>query len=193
MISDFEDKSTSNVMMIFEKSQNVDYSKLPKYDLIFTSPPYFNLEKYEGMEIFKDKEEFIEKFWRPTIEKAFKYLEKGGNIALNMPEEMYNAIKKYENPDNKVKLVVTGWDAIYHTYTRNNGNIHPVYAERKLLYKYYPDLPISISMLRSSGSPLVLGPMPNKPNEYRLIKSWGSSPLLQLWAPQKDAEQALPL
>mgnify|MGYP003627714525 CR=1 FL=1 len=107
MISDFEDKSTSNVMMIFEKSQNVDYSKLPKYDLIFTSPPYFNLEKYEGMEIFKDKEEFIEKFWRPTIEKAFKYLEKGGNIALNMPEEMYNAIKPIIGSANsKIKMPI---------------------------------------------------------------------------------------
>jgi 16S rRNA G966 N2-methylase RsmD len=107
MIKDFEDKSTSNVIMIFEKSQNVDYSKLPKYDLIFTSPPYFDLEKYEGMEIFKDKEEFLEKYWRPTIKKAYKYLEKGGHVALNMPEEMYTALKPViGTADIKIKMPI---------------------------------------------------------------------------------------
>lgn len=107
MIKDFEDKSTSEVLMIFEKSQDVDYSKLPKYDLIFTSPPYFDLEKYEGMEIFKNKEEFIEKYWRPTIEKAYKYLEKGGHVALNMPEEMYIALKPVIGvADSKIKMPI---------------------------------------------------------------------------------------
>lgn len=93
MINDFKDKSKSEVLMIFKKSQDVDYSSLPKYDLIFTSPPYFYLEKYEGMEIFKTKEEFIEKYWKPTIEKAYKHLEAGGHMALNMPLTMYDAIK----------------------------------------------------------------------------------------------------
>lgn len=107
MIKDFEDKTTSKVLMIFEKSQDVDYSKLPKYDLIFTSPPYFDLEKYEGMEIFKNKEEFIKKYWRPTIEKAYKYLEKGGHVALNMPEEMYVALKPViGSADSKIKMPI---------------------------------------------------------------------------------------
>jgi tRNA G10 N-methylase Trm11 len=104
MIKDFEDKTTSEVIMIFKKSQDVDYSKLPKYDLIFTSPPYFDLEKYEGMEIFKNKDEFIEKYWRPTIEKAYKYLEKGGHLALNMPEEMYIALKPMIGSADPVRL-----------------------------------------------------------------------------------------
>jgi len=107
MIKDFEDKTTSEVLMIFKKSQDVDYSKLPKYDLIFTSPPYFDLEKYEGMEIFKNKEEFIEKYWQPTIEKAYKYLENGGHVALNMPEEMYIALKPIiGNADSKIKMPI---------------------------------------------------------------------------------------
>jgi hypothetical protein len=107
MIKDFENKTTSDIRMIFKKSQDVDYSKLPRYDLIFTSPPYFDLEKYEGMEIFKNKDEFIEKYWRPTIEKAYKYLEKGGHLALNMPEEMYIALKPMiGNADSKIKMPI---------------------------------------------------------------------------------------
>lgn len=94
MINDFKDKTKSDIIMIFKRSQDVDYSKLPKYDLIFTSPPYFNLEQYEGMEVFKDKDDFLDNYWRPTILNSFKYLEKGGHLALNIPDEMYNAIKK---------------------------------------------------------------------------------------------------
>ena len=49
--------------MIFEKSQNVNYSILPKYDLIFTSPPYYKKEIYEHMEDFKNYESFFLKVY----------------------------------------------------------------------------------------------------------------------------------
>lgn len=107
MISDFKNNTTSNVRMIFEKSQDVDYSKLPPYDLIFTSPPYFDLEKYEGMETFKNKEDFIENYWKPTVIPAFKHLDKGGHMALNMPEEMYKPlIKIIDKADIKIKMPI---------------------------------------------------------------------------------------
>ena len=48
---------------------------MPKYDLIFTSIPYFDLEKYEGMEIFKNKEEFIEKVKKYNEKNREKILE----------------------------------------------------------------------------------------------------------------------
>jgi hypothetical protein len=107
MISDFKDDTSSNVRMIFKKSQDVDYSKLPPYDLIFTSPPYFDLEKYEGMEPFKDKEDFIENYWKPTIIPAFKHLSSGGHMALNMPEEMYSPlIGIIGKADSKIEMPI---------------------------------------------------------------------------------------
>jgi 16S rRNA G966 N2-methylase RsmD len=92
MIKDFKDKTTSNIKMIFDKSENINYSKLPKYDLIFTSPPYFSLEKYEGMTKYKDDEEFSKTYFIPTIKKSWQYLNKNGILALNMPEEMYKLL-----------------------------------------------------------------------------------------------------
>ncbi len=78
--------------MIFKPSEKVDFSKID-YDLVFTSPPYFMLEEYEKMPEYGSKDAFIEKFFRPVVQSAWKYLRAGGHMALNMPKEMYDAIK----------------------------------------------------------------------------------------------------
>lgn len=92
MINDFEDKTYSDVAIIFNKSENVDYSKLPSYDLIFTSPPYFSLEQYDGMKKYKNNDDFTNSYFIPTIQKSWKFLSKNGVLALNMPEEMYKIL-----------------------------------------------------------------------------------------------------
>jgi tRNA1(Val) A37 N6-methylase TrmN6 len=93
MINDFKNKSESKVKMIFSKSENVNYSSLPPYDMIFTSPPYFTLEKYQNMKEYKDYDDFINSYFIPTINKSFNHLLKGGYLILNMPEKMYISIK----------------------------------------------------------------------------------------------------
>ena len=106
MIRDFKDKTKSKVKMIFKKSEDVDYSKLPKYDLIFTSPPYFSLEKYEGMTEYENNKEFAETYFIPTIKESWKYLSKGGVLALNMPEEMYKLLVPILGRSNVIKMPI---------------------------------------------------------------------------------------
>jgi tRNA1(Val) A37 N6-methylase TrmN6 len=84
----------SKVKMIFSPAEKVDFSKFD-YDLIFTSPPYFTLEKYENMPVYRSKREFIDVFFIPVILSAWRYLKVGGKMALNMPEEMFEAIRDY--------------------------------------------------------------------------------------------------
>lgn len=82
----------SDVKMIFKASETVDFSKF-KYDLVFTSPPYFMLEEYEKMPQYGSKEGFLEKFFRPVVLSAWKNLKSPGHMALNMPKEMYDSVK----------------------------------------------------------------------------------------------------
>jgi 16S rRNA G966 N2-methylase RsmD len=82
----------ANVKLYFQPSETFDFSK-HKYDLIFTSPPYFKLEEYEEMPEYPTKEAFLDKFFIPVVEGAWKHLAMGGHMALNMPAEMYDAIK----------------------------------------------------------------------------------------------------
>jgi hypothetical protein len=83
---------SANVKLYFKPSETVDFSKF-KYDLIFTSPPYFMLEEYERMPTYGSKEGFLEKFFRPVVLSAWKNLHSPGYMALNMPKEMYDAVK----------------------------------------------------------------------------------------------------
>ena len=74
----------------FQDALTVDYSKL-KYDMVFTSPPYYNIEIYNGTQE-RSKDEWDEKFYRPLFEKTYKCLQKGGHFILNVPEEVYERV-----------------------------------------------------------------------------------------------------
>jgi len=82
------------VQLFFQPSETVDFSQFT-YDLIFTSPPYFMLEEYEKMPTYASKANFLERFFIPVTLSAWKHLRRGGHMALNMPEEMFEAIKEH--------------------------------------------------------------------------------------------------
>ena len=79
------------VQMIFRPSEQVDFSRF-RYDLVFTSPPYFMIEEYERMPAYGSKEAFLKLFFVPVVLAAWAHLLPGGNMALNMPAEMYDAL-----------------------------------------------------------------------------------------------------
>lgn len=81
------------VRMTFMPSEKADFSQL-EYDLIFTSPPYFMIEGYEKMPRYESDDAFLEKFFKPVVDKAWAGLKRGGHMALNMPHEMYMAVRK---------------------------------------------------------------------------------------------------
>ena len=108
----------SKVKLYFKKAEEVDFSKLPKYDLVFTSPPYEYLEVYEDMKNYEgtdkirqpssstkikmdDSSGFYDDFMIPTIKNAYKYLPKNKWLCLNIPDLMYEKIKKLWKPCNK--------------------------------------------------------------------------------------------
>lgn len=70
-----------------------------KFDLVFTSPPFFTVEVYENMVEWKDVEEFMEEFLRPLLRKSNDHLKKGGHIVLyieDRPETSFiDLMKEY--------------------------------------------------------------------------------------------------
>jgi 16S rRNA G1207 methylase RsmC len=53
-----------------------------KFDLIFTSPPFFTKEVYENMVDWKTVKEFMTEFLKPLFRKSVRHLETGGHIVL---------------------------------------------------------------------------------------------------------------
>jgi tRNA1(Val) A37 N6-methylase TrmN6 len=92
MIKTYDPKAP--VKMIFQPSETVNFSKF-QYDLIFTSPPYFKLEEYEKMPDYSSKQDFLDRFFIPVVLAAWAGLKPKGHMALNMPAEMYDAVKSF--------------------------------------------------------------------------------------------------
>lgn len=85
---------SASVRMFFQPSETVDFSRFD-YDLVFTSPPYFTLEEYERMPAYGSKRAFLDTFFIPVACAAWRHLRVGGHMALNMPAEMYEALKSH--------------------------------------------------------------------------------------------------
>jgi 16S rRNA G966 N2-methylase RsmD len=80
----------TNIKLMFQDALKTDYSKL-KYDMVFTSPPYYNIEIYKGTKK-QTKEDWDNNFYFPLFEKTYKYLQKGGKYILNVPQEVYERV-----------------------------------------------------------------------------------------------------
>ena len=77
--------------LLFQDALEVDYSKLT-YDMVFTSPPYYNIEKYNNMKTYKSKEDWDELFYFPLFYLTYKHLKKGGVYCLNISSEIYERV-----------------------------------------------------------------------------------------------------
>lgn len=77
-------------------------AKLPdeKFDLVFSSPPFFDVEEYSAEESdsynkYKRGEIWVNNFLLPSIKKAYDHLEDGGHMVLYIGEgKTYKYLKK---------------------------------------------------------------------------------------------------
>ena len=104
MVEFLQSRTQTEIDMRFVDALTVDYSTL-KYDMVFTSPPYYGLERYGGtrlessrlesssrLEPELSKDEWDETFYRPLFRETFRYLEKGGHYCLNIPAEIFERV-----------------------------------------------------------------------------------------------------
>jgi len=89
LIKDFREKTTSKIDLLFQDSNSIDYSKY-KYDMVFTSPPYENIEIYKHMER-KSIEEWT-KFYKEIFQKLWDSLEPNGTYIININEKIYTKV-----------------------------------------------------------------------------------------------------
>jgi hypothetical protein len=97
------------VDFIDSAAEDVDYSKYENFfDTIFTSPPYFNTEKYteddtQSWVRYKKIDDWNVKFLHATLEKLVPTLKSGGILAVNIADVFNAPINDYveiTNPMN---------------------------------------------------------------------------------------------
>lgn len=82
--------SKTKATLIFKSALDVDYSKL-RYDMVLTSPPYYNCEIYPGSTPMTRKE-WVVTFYRPLFELTMRHLQPGGHYLLNVSSEVYTKV-----------------------------------------------------------------------------------------------------
>lgn len=116
LIEFLKTQSTTQIKMFFQNALTMDYTQL-KYDLVLTSPPYYNLEKYRGMQLYNTKREWIDQFYRPLFVAIFESLQPNGMMALNVNDELYRVfVGIFSNCNFRIPLDSRGRNQIYREY-----------------------------------------------------------------------------
>lgn len=90
MTKELKKHSSTQIKLYFKNALEIDYRTI-KYDMVLTSPPYYNTEIYEGT-TRKKKEEWEAEFYIPLITTTFENMDEGGVYCLNVPWEIYNRV-----------------------------------------------------------------------------------------------------
>jgi hypothetical protein len=120
-----EKKSNTKIHnYICDASNDFDYSTI-QYETVFSSPPYYTLEKYKNNKLFSSKKEMDEKFYKPLFAKSYQHLQSGGYFIINVCKEVY---------DNVLKDLLGEYDEMFplKKSKRQNDYTEIVYVWKKL-------------------------------------------------------------
>lgn len=86
-------KCSTQFNIWFCDALDFDYSSID-YDTVFTSPPYYFIEKYPNNTIYQSKKEMDEKFYKPLFSKVYLHLKKDGYFIINVCKDVYDNVLK---------------------------------------------------------------------------------------------------
>lgn len=94
MVSFFASKKIGTQFDIrFGDAAAADYSAMI-YDTVFSSPPYYFIEKYAHNVQYSSKADMDEKFYKLAFSKTYNGLQKGGHYIINVCREVYDRVLK---------------------------------------------------------------------------------------------------
>jgi len=93
MITFLKTKCATKFENIIADAVDVDYSNM-NYDTVFSSPPYYFLEKYANNVKYSSKKDMDDKFYRPLFAKTYNGLQPGGHYIINICKEVYDNVLK---------------------------------------------------------------------------------------------------
>jgi 16S rRNA G966 N2-methylase RsmD len=79
------------VKMIFKDSAKADFAKYD-YDMVFTSPPYYTIEKYNDMPDYESYDDWLNRFLFPVVTNSYNNMKPKGTYILNISTKIYESI-----------------------------------------------------------------------------------------------------
>lgn len=103
LLSDFSHETNSKIQIIYEDSNLINYGGYV-YDMVFTSPPYENIEIYQNSKVLTSVEWDI--FYKSIFKKTWDGLCDNGIYVININDNIYNKIlvKMFGECEEKIIL-----------------------------------------------------------------------------------------
>jgi predicted RNA methylase len=93
MISYLKTKTATIFDVHFCDALDFDYETII-YDTVFTSPPYYSIEKYAHSVKYTSKKNMDEQFYKPIFTKTYNGLQVGGHYIINVCQDIYTNVLK---------------------------------------------------------------------------------------------------
>ena len=96
----FELENRTSKIYLKDARQLSKFIKPKSVDYVFTSPPYANMELYEGMNAFESDHIFYTEFLIPLMNLTMRYMKENGKFCFNISPKMYKTlIERYQFPE----------------------------------------------------------------------------------------------
>jgi tRNA1(Val) A37 N6-methylase TrmN6 len=93
MLDYLRKKTGAKLSIHLKDALKFDYNSID-YDTVFTSPPYYFIQKYSNNAVYSSKKEMDEKFYKPVFTLTYNGLKPGGNYLINVCKEVYENVLK---------------------------------------------------------------------------------------------------
>jgi hypothetical protein len=116
LINFLRERSKTKFELYFKDALSIEYQTMA-YDAIFTSYPYYNIEKYSNYKQYKTKRQMNEEFYKPLTKKIYAGLQSNGFMALNVSPEIYEFITTIMGEcERRIPLDCRNRNATYREY-----------------------------------------------------------------------------
>ena len=102
-----------------------------KFDLVFTSPPFFTVEIYEEMTSWKSIEDFMEDFMRPLLRTSNKHLKKKGHLVLYIEDRPDAPFIEFMKEYVLSEIPSLKYEGAFY-YGGEGGKMRPYYVWKKV-------------------------------------------------------------
>src|SRR5210317_380366 len=98
-----------SVDFVISPAEEVEFTQMGEFDIVFTSPPYFGVERYsyddtQSWVRYKTIEEWNEKFLHKTLEKIWPSIKSGGYLMVNISDVYASSGAKQKRLNSGGKL-----------------------------------------------------------------------------------------
>jgi hypothetical protein len=118
----------------FHDALTIDYTSL-EYDMVFTSPPFYNKEIYGDKQDSRSKDEWEEKFYIPIFTRTWQGLKPGGMYCLNVPSSLYEKICVSIFGEAVELIEMNKFSRTLPTITKERTNVGQKYKEYIYVWK----------------------------------------------------------